>query len=85
MIGATTFLGGAYRLAERCGPAVAREIVYTTDHYSAEQFAKWNIVNRVFPLLSYKSPRDDSRQEDRTWTHGGAHPHQAHHSACAHA
>jgi enoyl-CoA hydratase/carnithine racemase len=49
MIGATTFLGGAYRLAERCGPAIAREIVYTADHYSAEQFAQWHIVNRVVP------------------------------------
>jgi enoyl-CoA hydratase/carnithine racemase len=50
MIGVTTFLGGAYRLAERCGPGRAREIVYTADLYSAEQFAQWNIVNRVVPL-----------------------------------
>jgi len=49
MIGAATFLGGAYRLAERCGPAIAREIVYTADRYSAEQFAGWHIVNRVVP------------------------------------
>jgi enoyl-CoA hydratase/carnithine racemase len=49
MIGATTFLGGAYRLAERCGPAIAREIVYTANRYSAEQFAQWRIVNRVVP------------------------------------
>jgi enoyl-CoA hydratase/carnithine racemase len=49
MIGVTTFLGGAYRLAERCGPAIAREIVYTADRYSAEQFAQWHIVNRVVP------------------------------------
>ena len=49
MIGAATFLGGAYRLAERCGPAIAREIVYTADKYSAAQFADWRIVNRVVP------------------------------------
>lgn len=48
-IGATTFLGGAYRLAERCGPAIAREIVYTAEHYTPEQFAQWHIVNRVVP------------------------------------
>lgn len=48
-IGATTFLGGAYRLAERCGPAIAREIVYTANRYSAEQFTQWHIVNRVVP------------------------------------
>jgi len=50
MIGATTFLGGAYRVAERGGPAIAREIVYTADHYTAAQFAQWHIVNRVVPL-----------------------------------
>ncbi|MEU4453019.1 enoyl-CoA hydratase/isomerase family protein [Nocardioides sp. NPDC023903] len=49
LIGAATFLGGAYRLAERCGPAIAREIVYTADRYTAEQFARWHIVNRVVP------------------------------------
>jgi enoyl-CoA hydratase/carnithine racemase len=49
MIGVTTFLGGAYRLAERCGPGIAREIVYTAGLYSSEQFAQWNIVNRVVP------------------------------------
>ena len=49
LIGATTFLGGVYRLAERCGPAIAREIVYTADQYSADQFAAWQIVNRVVP------------------------------------
>jgi enoyl-CoA hydratase/carnithine racemase len=49
MIGATTFLGGVYRLAERCGPAIAREIVYTAEHYTPEQFAQWHIVNRVVP------------------------------------
>lgn len=49
MIGVTTFLGGVYRLAERCGPGIAREIVYTAGLYSAEQFKQWNIVNRVVP------------------------------------
>jgi enoyl-CoA hydratase/carnithine racemase len=49
LIGVTTFLGGAYRLAERCGPGIAREIVYTASDHSAEQFARWNIVNRVVP------------------------------------
>lgn len=49
LIGVTTLLGGVYRLAERCGPAIAREIVYTADMYSADQFAQWHIVNRVVP------------------------------------
>lgn len=49
LIGATTFLGGAYRLAERCGPARAREIVYTAQMYPAKQFEQWNIINRIVP------------------------------------
>ncbi|KRA28062.1 MULTISPECIES: enoyl-CoA hydratase/isomerase family protein [unclassified Nocardioides] len=49
LIGVTTLLGGVYRLAERCGPAIAREIVYTADQYTADQFAQWHIVNRVVP------------------------------------
>lgn len=49
LIGVTTLLGGVYRLAERCGPAIAREIVYTADLFTAEQFAQWHIVNRVVP------------------------------------
>ena len=49
LIGVTTLLGGVYRLAERCGPAIAREIVYTADPFTAERFAQWHIVNRVVP------------------------------------
>lgn len=48
-IGATTFLGGAYRLAERCGPARAKEIVFGAETYDAATFERWNIVNRVVP------------------------------------
>src|SRR5258708_7932614 len=36
-------------LAERAGPARAREIVYTADQYDAATFERWNIVNRVVP------------------------------------
>ena len=46
-IGATTFLGGAQRLAERCGSARAKEICFTAQHYPAETFERWNIVNFV--------------------------------------
>ena len=48
-IGAATFLGGVYRLAERCGPARAREIVFGADTYDAAAFERWNIINRVVP------------------------------------
>src|SRR3546814_7716627 len=46
-IGASTFLGGIERLATLCGANRAREIVFGGDRYSAEQFERWNIVNRV--------------------------------------
>jgi enoyl-CoA hydratase/carnithine racemase len=48
-IGAATFLGGVYRLAERCGPARAKEIVFGAETYDAATFERWNIVNRVVP------------------------------------
>ena len=48
-IGTTTLLGGVQRLAERAGPARAREIIYTADQYDAGTFERWNIVNRVVP------------------------------------
>ena len=48
-IGAATFLGGVYRLAERCGSARAREIVFGADTYDAATFERWNIINRVIP------------------------------------
>jgi enoyl-CoA hydratase/carnithine racemase len=49
VIGAATFLGGAQRLARRCGDARAREIVYTADVFDAATFERWNIINRIFP------------------------------------
>jgi enoyl-CoA hydratase/carnithine racemase len=48
-IGTTTLLGGIQRLAERAGPARAREIIYGADQYDAASFERWNIVNRVVP------------------------------------
>jgi len=48
-IGAATFLGGVYRLANRCGPARAREIVFGAETYDAATFERWNIINRVVP------------------------------------
>ncbi|WP_422004758.1 enoyl-CoA hydratase/isomerase family protein [Pyruvatibacter mobilis] len=49
LIGATTFLGGAQRLALRCGDARARQIVFSADIYDAATFERWNIINQVVP------------------------------------
>jgi len=54
-IGTTTLLGGIQRLAERAGPARAREIVYSADPYDAATFERWNIVNRVVADESFES------------------------------
>jgi len=59
-IGAATFLGGAHILAERCGPARAREICFTGDFYDAGTFERWNIVNRVVPLAKLQ-------EEAKSW------------------
>lgn len=49
LIGTTTLLGGAQRLAARVGTARAREIVYTADVYDARTFETWHIINKVVP------------------------------------
>jgi len=59
-IGAATFLGGVYRLAERCGPARAREIVFGAETYDAATFERWDVINRVVP-------DDDLRQAAMAW------------------
>jgi len=48
-VGLAPGAGGRQRLAERAGPARAREFVYTGEIYSAETLERWNVVNRVYP------------------------------------
>lgn len=49
VIGAMPFGGGAQRIASCCGPYRAREIVYGGGMYTAAEFERWNIINRVLP------------------------------------
>jgi enoyl-CoA hydratase len=49
VIGATPLMGGTQRMAERAGPARAREFVMSGGLYSAETLERWNVVNRVLP------------------------------------
>lgn len=49
VVGLTPAMGGTQRLAERAGPARARELVMTGDLYDATTLERWNVVNRVFP------------------------------------
>ena len=42
-------MGGTQRLAERAGPARARELVMTGELFDAATLERWNVVNRVLP------------------------------------
>ncbi|CAM5613377.1 Carnitinyl-CoA dehydratase [Streptomyces aurantiogriseus] len=49
VVGLTPSMGGPQRLAERAGPARARELIYTGERYAAATLERWNVVNRVLP------------------------------------
>ena len=49
VVGLTPGMGGTQRVAERAGPARARELVMTGELYDAATLERWNVVNRVFP------------------------------------
>jgi enoyl-CoA hydratase/carnithine racemase len=42
-------MGGPQRLAERAGPARAKELVMTGELYDAATLERWNVVSRVLP------------------------------------
>jgi enoyl-CoA hydratase/carnithine racemase len=49
VVGLTPAGGGTQRIAERAGPARAREVVMSGELFDATTFERWNVVNRVFP------------------------------------
>ncbi len=49
VVGLTPAMGGTQRLAERAGPARAREFVMTGEVYDAATLERWGVVNRVLP------------------------------------
>ena len=55
VVGLTPGAGGTQRMAERAGPAKAREFVMTGGLYPASTLEHWNVINRVLP--------DDELQE----------------------
>jgi len=48
VVGLTPSMGGPQRLAERAGPARAKELIYTGELFDAATLERWNVVNRVF-------------------------------------
>jgi enoyl-CoA hydratase len=49
VIGLTPLMGGTQRIAERGGPARARELVMSGGLYDAAALERWNVVSRVLP------------------------------------
>lgn len=49
VVGLTPAMGGTQRVAERAGPARARELVMSGGLYDAATLERWNVVNRVLP------------------------------------
>jgi enoyl-CoA hydratase len=49
VVGLTPLMGGTQRVAERAGPARARELVMSGELYDAATLERWNVVNRVVP------------------------------------
>jgi enoyl-CoA hydratase len=47
VVGVSPFMGGTQRVAERAGPARARELVMSGGLFGAETLERWNVVNRV--------------------------------------
>jgi enoyl-CoA hydratase len=48
VVGLTPSMGGPQRLAERAGPARAKELIYTGELFDAATLERWNVVNRVY-------------------------------------
>ncbi|HVP03711.1 MAG TPA: enoyl-CoA hydratase/isomerase family protein [Solirubrobacteraceae bacterium] len=49
VVGLTPAMGGTQRVAERAGPARARELVMTGGLFDAATLERWGVVNRVLP------------------------------------
>jgi enoyl-CoA hydratase len=49
VVGLTPLMGGTQRVAERAGPARARELVMGGGLYPATTLERWNVINRVLP------------------------------------
>ncbi|MEA2479816.1 MAG: hypothetical protein QOJ07_1738 [Thermoleophilaceae bacterium] len=74
VIGLTPAMGGTQRMAERAGPARAREFVMSGDLYDAATLERWNVVNRVFPDGEL---RDESMKFAQTLASGPTKAHAA--------
>lgn len=49
VVGLTPLMGGTQRMAERAGPARARQFVMSAGLYDAATLDRWHVLNRVLP------------------------------------
>ena len=63
VVGLTPSMGGPQRLAERAGPARAKELIFTGERYPAATLERWDVVNRVLPDEGFaEAARDYARR-----------------------
>jgi enoyl-CoA hydratase/carnithine racemase len=67
-------MGGPQRMAERAGPARAREFVMTGDLYPASTLRDWGVVNMVWPDAEFE---ERSRELARKLANGPTIAHAA--------
>jgi enoyl-CoA hydratase len=73
-VGLTPSMGGPQRMAERAGPARAREFVMTGDLYPASTLYEWGVVNMVWPDAEFE---ERSRELARKLANGPTIAHAA--------
>ncbi len=72
VVGLTPFGGGVQRMAERAGPARAREFVMTGGLYGADKMLEWGVINRILPA-------EELQEKGMKFAHGlAAGPTRAH-------
>ena len=54
VVGLTPSMGGPQRLAERAGPARAKQLIYTGDLFDARTLEAWNVVNMVLAAEDFE-------------------------------
>jgi enoyl-CoA hydratase/carnithine racemase len=74
VVGLTPSMGGPQRLAERAGPARAKELIYTGELFDAATLERWNVVNRVY---AHEGFDDAARAFALKLAHGPTKAHAA--------
>ncbi|MGH2741206.1 MAG: enoyl-CoA hydratase/isomerase family protein [Thermoleophilaceae bacterium] len=74
VVGLTPLMGGTQRMAERAGPARARELVMSGGLYDAATLERWNVINRVLPDADLEAK---SRRFARRLAAGPTQAHRA--------